>query len=177
MKKQLSLLFVTTLLVGSLSFVSQAHAQTANSSNSGNFFEGLIAAIAQKFGLDQTQVKTAVTQYTSTHKHTRPTWAPNQQTMQQREDQRLSALVTSGKITADQKTAIEAELTSLYQKYNLSSTTLTMVQRRTAMQSMQSDLKAWATSQNINYAYVMPGFGGRGMHGMWKSKLTPTPSP
>jgi len=104
------------------------------------------------------------------------------------EKTRLDKLVSSGKITADQETAIINELAALNTKYNLSS--LTGAQRKTQMQAMQAELKTWAASQSpsINLAYLMPfgggfggprgGMGGRGFHGQWtKPTVTPTPTP
>lgn len=149
------------------------------------FLDGIVAFIAQKFGLDKTQVQSAISEYQSQNKPhltPRPTMSPDQ--IQNREKSRLDQLVKGGKITSDQEQAILNELAALSSKYNLgSSSGQTPDQRRSQMQAMQNDLKTWAQSQGINYAYVMPfgmgrrpgGFGGpqRG----WGPHISPTPTP
>jgi len=164
-----------------------AFAQTTNSSQHQGFFQGLIQFIEQRFGLDKTQMQSAVQQYQSQRSATitpRPT--QTQQQMEDREKSRLDKLVSSGKITSAQETAILSELSSEQSKYNLSSLqSETPQQRKSTMQSMQSDLKSWAQANNINPMYVMP-FGGmrrghgmmHGAHGHWSHPSgAPTPTP
>jgi len=165
-----------------------AFAQGTTGNGKPNFFQGLIQFIEQKFGLNQTQVQSAVNQYKNQVKATitpRPTLTPQQ--IQAQEKTRLDKLVSSGKITSDQENAIIAELATLSSQYPLSG--LTGTQRRTQMQAMQNALKTWAQAQNpsINVAYIMPMFGGmggpRGMNGGFrghfgpKPTATPTPTP
>jgi len=161
------------VLATSLIGVSQAHAQT----NNNNFFSGLIQYISQKFGLDKSQVQTAVNDYQAKNQQNR------QQNMQNKEQQRLVALVKQGKITGDQEKAILAELNILRNKYKPdNSKTLTPEQRKQQMDQEQADLKAWAGANNIDINLIKPGFGGLnprgfGMHGKWdKDNLTPTPT-
>jgi competence protein ComGC len=187
MKKQkiaLSLL-ILTVLTTTLFVVPSALAQsTTATNNKPNFFQGLITYIEQKFGLNKDQVTTAVNDYknqVNAIKATttpRPTLTPDQ--IQAQEKTRLDKLVAAGKITADQESAILTELTTLQAKYNLSG--LTGTQRRTQMQLIQTDLKTWATSNNINIAYIQM-FGGRegtgdkdGFRGQRGPKLTTTPA-
>jgi len=190
MKKQkiaLSLLIITVLTT-TLFVVPSALAQsTTTTNNKPNFFQGLITFIEQKFGLNKDQVTAAVNDYKNQVKATitpRPTLTPDQ--IQAQEKTRLDKLVTAGKITGDQETAILNELATLRTKYNLSG--LTGTQRKTQMQAMQTELKTWATANNINLAYVM-GFGGMGgpregmgggkgsFRGQWGPKPTTTPTP
>jgi hypothetical protein len=190
MKKQKITIGLTilTLLTTALFIAKPAFADSSTTTNKPNFFQGLVTFIEQKFGLNQAQVQAAVSQYKSQVKATitpRPTQTPTQ--MQAMEKTRLDKLVSSGKITSDQETAIINELAALNTKYNLSS--LTGTQRRIQMQAMQAELKTWAQSQSpsINLTDIMPfgggfggprgGMGGRGFHGWTKPTVTPTPTP
>lgn len=162
-----------------------AFAQTANNQSHPGFFQGLIQFIEQKFGLDHSQVQSAVQQYQQQRNANitpRPTLT--QQQMSDNEKARLDKLVSNGKITSGQETAILNELSTEQSKYNLQSDS--SQQKRTDMQAMQNDLKSWAQSNNINPMYVMPFGGGmRGGHGMMKggrrnwggswNKPSPTP--
>ncbi|MGA2967695.1 MAG: hypothetical protein ABSD69_00790 [Candidatus Levyibacteriota bacterium] len=183
-------LTILTLVTTALFIAPSAFAQSTTGNNHLNFFQGLIQFIEQKFGLSQPQVQSAVNQYKSQVKATirpRPTLTPAQ--IQAQEQTRLDKLVSSGKITSAQESAILAELSALNSQYPLAG--LTGTQRRTQMQAMQATLKAWAQSQGININYVMPfaGMGGpggpRGTNGMGgfrgrfgpRPSITPTPTP
>lgn len=148
----------------------------------GNFFSGLIQFIAQKFGLDQNQVKSAVQQYSAQNKKVMPT--PDPAKAQAMEKTRLDKLVTAGKITSGQETAIINELAALRLKYPATSGETPQV-RKQNFQDMQNDWKTWAQSNGIDPTLIMPGpgFGGPGamrMHGGFRGKrnwVTPTPTP
>ncbi len=181
-RKLVSLATTLILLGGTLSVTMPAYAASGNNGG-GNFFSGLIQFIAQKFGLDQNQVKSAVTDYQQQRKATitpRPTLSP--QAMQDQEKKRLNNLVSQGKITTDQENAILAELAALRAKYPFNAQQ-TPDQRKTQMQNMQNDLKAWAQANNIDFSIVWPmgmrgGFGGGfrgGKRGSWKPTPTVTP--
>ncbi|HUD09307.1 MAG TPA: hypothetical protein VMR77_00665 [Patescibacteria group bacterium] len=183
MKKQkiTVVLTILTLLTTALFVVQPVFAQTTTN-NKPNFFQGLITFIEQKFGLDKTQVATAISQYKSQVKANvtpRPTLTPAQ--IQAQEKARLDKLVSSGKITSDQETAILAELNTLNAQLN----GLTGTQRKTQMQTIQSELKTWAQTNgiNLNYIPMFAGFGGsrggvngNGFHGRFGPKPTATPS-
>ena len=142
-----------------------AHAQGGNGP-----FSGLAQAIATSLGVDQSKVQSAITAYMQQEKGKR------QQNMQQGQKARLDKLVSQGKITGAQETAILAELSTLQAQYSPSSLQgMTQAQRKQAMQDEKNAITTWANSQNpkINSAYVMP-FGGR--RGGWhKPTATPTP--
>ena len=113
---------------------------------------GLAQMIAQKFNIDQNQVQSVLDQYSSQKK------ANRLQKMQQGEDQRLSNLVSQGKITSDQKTAIENELKNLKAKYFSNFQGQTADQRKQAVQNFRTDFQAWLRSQNIDPSIFKPGF-------------------
>jgi competence protein ComGC len=151
-----------------------AYAAT-NNTGGGNFFSGLVQYISKTFNLDQSKVQTAVNTYNTQQK------ANVAQKRQDNEQTRLDKLVTDGKITKDQETAIIAELAVLKGKYNPANfKSLTADQRKTQMQNEKADITAWSKSTGIDAKYLMPGFGGmgfRGAHkGFWKPTTTPTPS-
>jgi hypothetical protein len=173
MNKQKILVSLTTVvLAGSTLFaVPQIYAQTPGTSPHMNFFQELVAFISQKFGLDKTQVQSAVTTFQQQRKTTvtpRPTLTPDQIAAQ--EKTRLDALVTAGKITSNQETAIINELAALRTKYSATSMNgLTPAERKTQMTAQRDEIVAWAKSQGIDSSYIMGGFGmgdrGPGMGG------------
>lgn len=169
-------LFTVTMLVSvglsALFVTAPAYAQGTGSGGD-NFFSGLVSFIAQKFGLEKSQVQSAITDYHSKQK------TKNQINMQEREKIRLDMLVTQGKITTGQETAIKNELTALKAKYAPVQGD-TFAQRKSKMQSLQADLKAWAASNKIDMQYIQPfgfkrGMGHKGF-GRWES-VTPTVTP
>ena len=164
---------LTAALAGTAIFgVSLVHAQTDNN----NRFSGLVAAIAKKFNLDQTQVQAVVTDYQNTER------TQMEQKRQQMETDKLTKLVTDGKITETQKQAIITEMAALKAKYNPSNfKDLTADQRKTQMQTEKDEITAWAKANNIDKKYLMmgrgPGFdGGMGKHGDFQGK-SPMPTP
>jgi hypothetical protein len=168
MNKQKILLSLTTVIMtgATLFAVPSVYAQTPGAGTHMNFFQELIQFISQKFGLDKTQVQTAITDFQQQKKATitpRPTLT--QQQMTDREKTRLDQLVKDGKITGDQENAIIAELAVLRAKYTQDSLkNLTPDQRKTQMTARRDEILAWAKSHGIDSSYLMPGFGmeGRG---------------
>lgn len=161
---------LTLTLVGtSLFAVPQAYAQTPGTQVHMGLFQGLFQFLGQKFGLDKTQVQSAIGEYQQGRKANgtpRPTLTQEQFTDKQKS--RLDQLVADGKITTGQETAIINELAAIKSKYNPESwKDLTPQERKTKMNAMRDEIISWATSQGIDSSYVMPvfGMGGAGMHG------------
>lgn len=165
---------VLILALGVLVTAPQVHAQETNS-NHMNFFQGLIQSIAQKFGLDQTKVQSAVDDYNSQQK------LKVQQRMQDKEKNRLDQLVKDGKITSAQEQAIITEFAALKTKYNPANLkNLTPEQRKAQFDAEQNEIKSWAQSQGIDPTLLLPGFGlGRHMRGgmHWGGDWDPSPTP
>lgn len=119
--------------------VPNVNAQTTNP------FSGLAQAIAQKFNLNQTDVQDEINSYMQTQK-------------QNMLKGRLDKLVSAGKITGNEETAILNEL---------------------ATKPKPSDFQAWLKSQNIDPKTI--GFGGfrmwRGHFKGTKPLVSPTPTP
>lgn len=135
-----------------------AYAQDSNT-NHPNFFQGLIDAIAQKFGLKKTQVQNVITDYQNQQKQLRLT------NLQQRQKSRLDQLVSQGKITQDQENLILNKLQEL-QNNRQNWKNLTPDQRKTAMQKQRTDLQNWAKQNNIDLKYLYSFRMGKGMMGM-----------
>jgi hypothetical protein len=186
-KKKIIFIGAFILLTGSLFAVSKPVYAANGGMWGGNFFSGFIDFISQKFGLNKTQVQSALQDYQAQQKATitpRPTMSPADR--QAAEKKRYDVLVSQGKITTEQENLIINELEALRTKYNLGSqNNETSEQRKTDMQNMQNELKTWAESQNIDPNLLMPGFGmggrgfgmGRGgdksgLKGNWGSKPT-----
>lgn len=165
MKKQKILLSLTAvILTGTALFaVPRVYAQTPTTTPHMNFFQGLLLFIEQKFGLDKTQVQSAITDYKQQWKATvTPRPSPTQQQMADRGKARLDRLVKDGKITADQETAIINELAVLNLKYNFSSMKgLTPAERKAQMETRQNEILTWAKSMGIDSSFIT-GFGMRG---------------
>jgi hypothetical protein len=130
------------------------------------FLSGLVAFIAQKFGLDSAKVQSAVGEFTANQKAggtPRPTLSP--QDIVNREKLRLDKLVTDKKITTEQETAIVSELTTLRSKYPMDPNQ-TPDQRKTNRDALLNDWNAWAKANSIDPAVIGPmggmRFGGMG---------------
>jgi len=169
--KKIIIPLASLVLVSQVIFISPAFAQTSTPAPTHeNFFQGLVTFLSGKFGLDKTQVQSAISDYQKQNKPNvspRPSLTPDQ--IQAKEKTRLDKLVIDGKITSAQEQAILDELTTLRTKYNPDSfKNLTQDDRKTKMQEMQNEIKTWATAQGIDPKYIMPmmrdGPGRMGMH-------------
>lgn len=169
----ISLAALTILLSG----VYAVTAAYANPGEGGpDFLSGLPQFIAEKFGLNQSEVESAVTEYENQHRQ------KMQAEMQEREEERLNALVESGEITAEQKQKILEERAVLHEKYDMENfKDLTEEQRKEQFENRQKDIEAWSESTGIDSKYLMmgPGRGGHGGPGKeiggW-NKTSPTPA-
>jgi uncharacterized protein (DUF433 family) len=135
-----------------------------------NFFNEMVDFIAQKFGLDKAKVQSAMTEFHDKKK------SEIQQNMQQREQDRLTKLVSEGKITETQKQAILTKLSSLKDKINADTLkNMTPQERKQYMQTQRDELKSWAQSQGIDPKVLQPGLGRRG--GWMRNDVKSAPNP
>ena len=116
----------------------------------------LVQMIAQKFGLNQSDVQSVVDQYRQNR----------QSQMEAQFKTRLDQDVTAGKITAAQETLIINERQTLAanrQSQMANFKNMTQAQRQAAMQQNKQDVTTWAKQNNIDIQYLYGGFGRMGM--------------
>ena len=161
MQKKLLLTAAAVAIVGTtLVGATQAFAQSNDTSD--NPRSSLVERIANKFGLQESEVQAVFDEARSQH----------QAEMQQRSEERLSQLVSDGKITEEQKQLIISkrdELRAEHQSEHESMQDLTPEERRAAMDEHRQELEDWASQNGIDPQYLMPqgpAGMGRGMHGM-----------
>ena len=165
------------MIVTPVAAAAPAYAAMTNTTSAPNFFQELVQFIAQKFGLDQNQVQTAINQF-----HTQQV-QQRQQKMEANEKSQLDRLVSQGKITASQEQQILAEQTKLRTEYNHANfKSLTPAQRKQQFQNEKAEIKTWSQSTGINAQYLHEGFGSgrfgnmRGFH-KWNDLVSPTATP
>ena len=114
----------------------------------------IIQKLVEKFGLNENEVKAVFDEVRS----------EREAQMQTRFEDRLSQLVTEGKLTNEQKAAIIAkhnELKSEKQASWESWQNMTPELRQADRQAKQANLQKWAEANNINLQYLF-GLGGMG---------------
>lgn len=116
------------------------------------FFQSLVTAFAQKFNLNESDVKAFVDEQVSAHQ------ADMEAKMKQAEADRLVQAVSNGKLTqaqADLITAKEAEI-----KIQIDALRgKTGQELKSDIKTIQDSLKAWVTSNNIPEQFLRPAFG------------------
>jgi nucleoid DNA-binding protein len=129
-----------------------------------------VAELAQKLGIDQSKVQTAVDQIKTEHTAQ----------VEANFESKLSDLVTQGKLTVVQKQAVLDKMTEL--KSYISSDAfknLTPQQKKQALQTKRTDLENWAKQEGIDLSLINPKFthmfmGGKIMMRKWQN-VSPTP--
>ncbi len=152
MNKKLLLPAVTLLVVGASIF--GVHGVLA--ADTDNPESTLVQKIATKFNLNQDEVQKV---FDEEH-------AVREAEMQTKNEDRLSQLVTDGKITEAQKTLILNKQKEL--KANRpdkdSFKNLTPEERKSQMEAKKTELENWAKENGIDIKYLF-GFGGHGFRG------------
>jgi DNA-binding transcriptional MerR regulator len=149
------------LAVGASSLVGAGAVSAQTSSNNTHGPTALIQKIAQKFGLNEAEVKAV---FDEEHE------AREAERRQNLED-RLSQAVTDGKITEAQKTAVLSKVDEL-DTYRDSLSDKTDEERREAMKTKMAELKTWAEENDIPMDYLRMG-GPRGGHGGGMGEMAP----
>lgn len=156
MKKKIIIPAITILTAGALFFgINSTLAQTED----GQTFASKLAA---KLGLEESKVKSALDELHE-ERHT---------VMEQKAEERLSQLVTEGKLTKEQKDKILAKQKELYQMHDENKDELkdkTPQERKELMNKKREELEAWAKENGIDIKYLLNPLRGHG--GMkWKLK-------
>ena len=116
----------------------------------------LVQKLADTFHLDKSKVQAVFDQQRT----------ENQANHEANYEKRLDQLVTDGKITSAQKTAILAENKKLKAELDAVKDSTDKTARRTAMQNVRTEAQTWATQNNIDEHYLMGGIGGHPRGGM-----------
>lgn len=112
--------------------------------------EELVARIASKFNLSQTDVQKVVDEYR----------LEEQTTREAERSADLQAKVDAGTITAEQKTLIENKVKEIQAEREAHrAEDLTPAERQAKMQASRETLEKWATDNGIDVKDVMPGRG------------------
>jgi hypothetical protein len=126
---------------------------SVNGASGVNPMSGLVAAIAQKFNLNSSDVQQVFNEQGAQMR------TQMQAKQQQAFIDRINKAVSDGKLTQDQankilaeKTLIESQIAALADKTN--------TERQTAMKTIMDSLKQWSTDNNIPTGYLPFGFGG-----------------
>lgn len=163
MNKKLLLVLGAITIIGVVVLgSSQAFAQESTTQNP---VSSLVQKIADKFGLNKDDVQAVF----SEHKN-----GVNANHSVRQED-RLSKLVSEGKITEAQKTLIinkQKELTEKRAANKDSLKDLSKEEIRSKMEAERAELEKWATDNGIDIKYLMMG-PGRGFHMGFKPGMKP----
>lgn len=120
----------------------------------------LVQRIADKFNLDKAEVQKVFDESRAEHEAER----------EQKFNERLDALVSEGKITAEQKTKIVEKLDAMKTEREANKNDGNRPTRE-EMKAKKAEFQKWAADNNIDLSIIKPehgggGFGGRGGHGL-----------
>jgi hypothetical protein len=152
--KTKKMIFVSALAISLLT--AGAYGAKLTFAQDGTVQETIVQKIASKFNLKVEDVQAVFDQER----------AARQAEMEQRYEQKLSELVTAGKISDAQKQLLIAkhkELEVNRQSQMSSWRSMTVDERKTAMEKQKSDLESWAKANGIDSTYLF-GFGRGEMH-------------
>ena len=135
------------VLVASTFTATSAFAQS-NTTTEASPMTSLAQKIAEKFGLNQDEVQTVINEVHEEHRTE----------IKAKVAERLSQLVTDGKITEAQKQLIldkQEELASNRQEKMESIKNMTDEERKAAFEKEKEEVKAWADENGIDLKYLM----------------------
>lgn len=149
-KKQIIIPALLLAIAGTTFFgVTSALAQGTNNQES-----TLVQKIASKFNLNKDEVQKV---FDEEH-------VAREVSMQARNEERLTALVTSGKITEAQRILIinkQKELKANRDANKDSFKNLTPNERKSRMDARKTEFETWAKTNGIDTQYLIGGFGSR----------------
>jgi hypothetical protein len=153
MKTKILLSVVAVLITGIAAFGAiSSFAQTTIDPQT-----SIIQKIAQKFGLNEADVKAVFDEERIAH----------EKEMQAQSEEKLAQLVIEGKITEAQKKLIiakQAELRKQREANRDAIKNLTPEERKTKMHEERTALESWAQENGLDIRYVFIGMGP--MHGL-----------
>lgn len=157
MKTTLKKPLVIASVISSMAFASLAGVAAVSAATPGDGQSGLIDKIATKFNLNKDDVKAVFDEDRAAH----------EAEMQKHQEEKLSQLVTDGKLTAEQKDKIiakQAELKAAHEAEKDSMSNKTKEERRAAMEAKRTELEQWAKDNGIpsEYIHLVGGFGHHG---------------
>jgi hypothetical protein len=87
--------------------------------------------------------------------------------MKAKAGERLTKLVADGKLTEAQKQLVISKMSEVEARLTAIHAMTDVAARKTALQTLQSDVKAWATQNKIPSGVIQSGMGKEfgGMHG------------
>lgn len=151
-KKLVTLGTLGVVGISSVGFVGLSSAQTNTSTDT------LPDKIASKFNLNKDEVKNVFEEDRATHEADR----------EKSFSEKLQKLVDEGKLTADQKSKIEAKFKEMHEQRDANKdSNLTREQRKAEMKTHRDELKKWADENKINLDLIRPDkpAGDMGGHG------------
>lgn len=150
-KNMLAAVAVTTVAAGGLLGVSAASAH-----GNGEHKDELVTKLAEKFNVDKSEVEAV---FEAQH-------AEMEAEREAERSEHLQSLVDSGKITAEQKTALEAKFEEMHTKREeLKDQNLTRKEIHDKMDEARDSFEAWAEEQGIDLDAIRPERGARGEFG------------
>ncbi len=156
--RRATIVATAVLILGVAAAGIGASAALADETGKSNPVSSLVAAIAQKFNLNQADVQKVFDDQRAQMQ------AQTQAQRQQKLDDRLSQAVTDGKLTQAQADAIKAKIVE-FETLKTSLKDKTAAERETARGNFNNSLKQWLTDNKIPEGYLFLGKMGWGHFG------------
>lgn len=134
-------LLITSVVASSLLVVSAAPALAADTQAKPSFWDKIMLGMGFKKQLSADKKDARIAQMKAKH--------------EQRLNDRLSAAVSSGKITQDKSDALKLKLQAIEDIKALNAGK-TKQEKRDAIKSAREELRTWASQNGINLADIMP---------------------
>jgi len=153
-------LILSIAMLGLVTVLTMSMTDKVNAFAGSDHRSEFAAAIAERFGLDQTQVEETIQEFHAQEMETR------QQEMQSRFEARLQTAVSEGSLTSSQMQAILEKHDEMQDRMQeLHDQDLSPDDRREMMADIHDEMQAWADEQGIDYdVFLRIGRNGMG-HG------------